>query len=251
MKKIYRKHKTIYDWGKRYLSHPDIIETKRITEIETLKRPLRSDIINYLIWSLKKSDIVYLEIGVRNPKDNFDLIKTEKKYSVDPGIEFKENPVSYKLTSDDFFSQLKSDKILDSKIKFDVIFIDGLHLADQVKRDINNAIEFLSDDGFIVLHDCNPPTEWHARYNYRFDISPASIYWNGTTWKAFVEFRKRVDFFSCCIDSDWGVGLISKKINFGLPNKIENIYFEYNIFNEWRKESLNLISFEEFKCLVR
>ena len=247
MKKIYRKYKSIYDFGKYYLSHSEIVKTEAVSKNETLKKPLRSDVINLLLNSLNKFETNYLEIGVRNPQDNYNLIKTSLKYSVDPGVEFKENPVDFKMTSDNFFSQLRLNNILNNDIKFDVIFIDGLHLAEQVERDISNSLEFIKEDGFLVLHDCNPPSEWHTRDNYNFELTPASYYWNGTTWKAFVEFRKRSDYYSCCIDTDWGVGIISKKINFGMSNKIENKYYEYSIFNAHRKECLNLVSFEKFK----
>ena len=71
-------------------------------------------------------------------------------------------------------------KILIPDITFDVIFIDGLHLADQVEKDIDNALKFIKEDGFIILHDVNPPTEWHARESYLFFNSPAAGAWNGT-----------------------------------------------------------------------
>ena len=118
-----------------------------------------------------------------------------------------------------------------------------------MEKDINNALSFINDDGFILMHDCNPPTEWHARENYRFDLTPAKQYWNGTTWKAFVKARERNDLFSCCIDTDWGIGVISKKINLGEPNKVSNPYFEFAVFEKNRTESLNLISFKEFQGL--
>ena len=38
-------------------------------------------------------------------------------------------------------------------IKFDVILIDGDHSHDGVVSDINNYSQFLSDDGFLILHD--------------------------------------------------------------------------------------------------
>ena len=250
MKKLYRKHKTIYDWGKYYLNHPEIVKTKEISKTETLKLPLRSDIINFLLNKFDINNTFYLEIGVRNPDDNFNKIQASKKYSVDPGIEYKENPVDFKVTSDDFFEGLDAGSFLNQNIKFDVIFIDGLHLAEQVERDINNSLRFLKEDGFLVLHDCNPPTEWHSRYNYSFELSPAWYYWNGSTWKAFVEFRKRKDYYSCCIDSDWGVGIISKKINFGSANNIENKFYEYDVLNENRKKCLNLISYNNFKTFI-
>ncbi|MCZ2339079.1 MAG: class I SAM-dependent methyltransferase, partial [Chitinophagales bacterium] len=106
-----------------------------------------------------------LEIGVRNPNDNYNKIMADVKYSVDPGVEFKENPVDFKMTSDAFFERLRNGEHIDRNIRFELIFIDGLHLADQVDRDIEHALAFLKDDGFLVMHDCNPPTEWHAKKN--------------------------------------------------------------------------------------
>ncbi|WP_100612251.1 class I SAM-dependent methyltransferase [Confluentibacter lentus] len=67
------------------------------------------------------------------------------------------------MTSDEFFQKLSANDILSNSIKFNVIFIDGLHLAQQADRDIKNAIKYIKNDGFIVVHDCNPPSEWHAR----------------------------------------------------------------------------------------
>ena len=60
----------------------------------------------------------YLEIGVRNPQHNFNHIKANKKYSVDPGVEFKSNPVDFKITSDVFFLKLSRSEVLSNKITF-------------------------------------------------------------------------------------------------------------------------------------
>jgi hypothetical protein len=196
-----------------------------------------------------KRETTYLEIGVRNPAHNFNKINASTKFSVDPGLEFKENPVDFVLTSDQFFEQLRSGKVLKNDIKFDVIFIDGLHTAEQVDRDIKNALEFIKEDGFIVLHDCNPPTESHAREEHKYEISPAMQNWNGTTWKGFVKWRQNPAVFSCTIDTDWGVGIISKTKNVGSYTKEENEYFEYSVFSKNRKEFLNLINFEDFRSL--
>jgi hypothetical protein len=119
-------------------------------------------------------------------------------------------------------------------------------LANQVEKDIANSIQYLSENGFIIMHDCNPPTEYHARETYNFINGPAGGFWNGTTWKAFV--KARTMYYSCCIDSDWGVGILSKKNRPGfniLPHN-ENPYFDSNIFNNKRLEQLNLLSFEKF-----
>jgi len=214
--------------------------------LEEQKSPKRTDIINHLLSKFNRNT-TYLEIGVRNPDANFNHIKAHKKYSVDPGLEFAENPVDFPLTSDAFFDQLSDGKVLDKAIKFDVVFIDGLHLAEQVDRDITNALEYIQDDGFIVLHDCNPPTSWHAREDYSDHLTPARGQWSGSTWKALMKYRTVSDLQSCCIDTDWGVGVISKTQKVGNSIETTNPFYEYTVLEKNRKELLNLISFEELK----
>jgi len=223
----------------------------KIHDKEIQKRPYRYELINYLLSLRVDDNPTYLEIGVRNPAKNFNKINCKTKYSVDPGIEFKENPVDFKFTSDVFFQKLSEGEILSKDLKFDVIFIDGLHLAEQVERDIINALNFIKDDGFIVLHDCNPPTEYHAREEHQFNLSPARNTWNGTVWKAFYKMRFNQDISCFCIDSDWGIGVIHKS-NVVKPLK-ENInpFFEFKTFEKHRKVSLNLMDFEEFKELIK
>ena len=204
MKKTLLKTKIgkIYSTGKIFSSDNTYKRIKELNNIESKKSPSRTDIINNLINHLNRN-VIYLEIGVRNPDHNFNKINASEKYSVDPGIEFEENPVDFKMTSDEFFEGLGQNKILNSSYKFDIIFIDGLHLAEQCYNDILNSVNYINDDGFIILHDCNPPSEWHARENKNFNLSPALNHWNGTTWKAYYKARTELNIFSCCIDSDW------------------------------------------------
>ncbi|QOW10878.1 class I SAM-dependent methyltransferase [Kaistella flava (ex Peng et al. 2021)] len=232
--------------AEQYLTNDYHIKAEIATKAEINKNPLRSDIINFILQNFKR-ETCYLEIGVRHTNENFDLIRSKIKYSVDPGYESETNDVDFKMTSDEFFAGLREGTFLNEQLKFDVIFIDGSHLADQVQKDINNSLEYLADDGYIVMHDCNPPTEFHASENYYYRISPSGGYWNGTTWKAFYNARKRTDIFSCCIDTDWGIGVISRKVDLGKPTNVKNDFFEYYILNRNREESLNLITFEKFK----
>ena len=245
----FKKLINYYNWGGRFLTDSFHLRVKSLNETERNKSLSRTEIINRLLHYTQKEHTVYLEIGVRNPDDNFNHICATQKLSVDPGVEFAENPVEFKLTSDAFFSQLAAGDILTSTLLFDVIFIDGLHTAEQVYKDILNSLYFIQPNGFIVLHDCNPPTEWHARETYAYEISPAMNYWNGTTWKGYVKALEITGISGYCIDTDWGVGILSKSIDFGQSEKIANPFYEFAVFDADRKQQLNLISIERFEEL--
>jgi len=214
-------------------------DSDRLRRLEKMKSPLRTEIINYCIAQRNKKD--YLEIGVRNPADNFDLIKADNKISVDPGLELESNPVLYQMTSDEFFVHWQANK----EIFFDVIFIDGLHRAEQVNRDIEHAIAMTKDDGVVILHDCNPPSEYFAREDFHAP-SPAKGSWNGTTYKALWKYAFEGAFDVRIIDSDWGVAVIDKTKT-KTPNTYPNPFHEWDMFEYLKSNSSLLISYEEFK----
>lgn len=132
-----------------------------------------TDLLNALIekYSLKS----YLEIGVQNPANNFDKINVSfVKIGVDPEFDgdIKGNGFALlKLSSDEFF------EMNDNTGRFDLIFIDGLHHADQVRRDFENALRCLSEHGFIVIHDVLPTHE-HGTL-----VPRQSKQWWGTVYK--------------------------------------------------------------------
>jgi hypothetical protein len=202
----------------------------------------RYDIINELIK--KYNYKTYLEIGVRNPDDCFNLINCETKHSVDPGYENDENQVDYQYTSDTFFKLLENKGLnLLTTYKWDVIFIDGLHISNQVEKDILNSLNHLSENGVIVLHDCNPLNLWMARED--FIIDGIAHGWNGTVWKSIYKLRAtRPDLFVCTVDTDYGIGIVKR----GKQEccDFNNSFYEYREFEKNKKEHLNLISIEEF-----
>jgi hypothetical protein len=111
---------------KNNLQEPEIIRYLN-SEIQ------RYHVINYLIEKYKL--VNYLEIGVFKG-ENIKEIKAAHKDGVDPGSEGYVIPeVNYPMTSDAFFELIKGHDI-----KYDIIFIDGLHHADQVEKDIKNAL---------------------------------------------------------------------------------------------------------------
>ena len=195
----------------------------------------RFHIINYLIEKYKL--VNYLEIGVFKG-ENIREIKATHKDGVDPGAEgFTTPEVNYPMTSDEFFELLRGH----DEIKYDVIFIDGLHYSEQVDKDIQNSLKHIVKGGFIVLHDCNP-------ISYDAQIIPReTVVWNGDVWKSFVDFKTNNPTYTCCvIDTDFGVGVIH---NVGQNYKLETRIDSWDYFNDNRKELLNLITVEEFKQL--
>ena len=195
----------------------------------------RYNIINYLI---EKYNLVnYLEIGVFKG-ENIREIKATHKDGIDPGVEGYTPPeVNYPMTSDAFFDLIRGHE----DIKYDIIFIDGLHEYSQVKKDIENSLNHIQPNGFILMHDCNP-VSYDAQLPDRQTIA-----WNGDVWKAFVEFKQNNPLFECCvIDTDFGVGFI--KNNGELFMTLPLIDMDYQTFDSDRKKYLNLITWDEFKA---
>ena len=150
----------------------------------------RWEVINKYLERFSKKR--YIEIGVRNG-ECFNKIRTNHKLSVDPD---KNSVANVKMTSDKFFELVINNK------KFDVIFIDGLHESHQVTKDIKNSLKHLSEGGVIILHDCNPLLEIHAK------VPRESKHWNGDVWKAFVKHRTKSYHCTYTIDTDEGLGVI-------------------------------------------
>ena len=184
----------------------------------------------------------YLEIGVRVPAENFDLINAELKESVDPE---PMGECTYITTSDNFFENYVNDK------KYDVVFVDGLHTAEQVYLDVVNSIKHLNDGGFIVIHDCNPLTEYHVR-SYD-DYLRTRGHWNGTVFRGFIKLKKELKDWNCfVINEDNGCGIITqrefKREFFTLKSIPDDITWEYFVQN--RNILLDLVTYDEYLMLL-
>lgn len=181
----------------------------------------------------------YLEIGLGRGL-TYKNINCKKIYGVDPktggwdaGQECSVEP-THVMTSDQFFKQ--------NTERFDVIFIDGLHEADTVERDINNALDCLNSEGYIVCHDMNPMSKKSQ------DVPRVQKSWHGDCWKAWVRIRQvNPDISMCVITADCGLGVIQRGSQELLDvNGLEIIYENLEPNRElW----LNLISPEEFAVI--
>lgn len=180
----------------------------------------RQQVIQELID--KRNYKTYLEIGVLGGNVFFG-IRCEKKIAVDPEFKFNWkgrvgesirnlrniNATFFEVTSDEFFGKQAGPAF--QKRKLDIALIDGMHEFDFVLNDVNNCLRYLSGDGVLVLHDCNPVTyeagvsfkEWKDRGH--------SGYWNGDVWKVIPYLRKhRPDLDIFVADCDHGLGIISR-----------------------------------------
>lgn len=234
---------------------------------------MRYDMIQACIDVVKKrkKKVNYLEIGVQTGFCFF-KIKADRKLAVDPEfiILLKKKIKAYlrnfsnfnneyfELTSDDFFAQ-KADYL--KKIGgLDVVFIDGLHLYEQVVKDIENSLAYLNKGGIILVHDCNPLNANAAVRAYTsqevidMNLPGYDYIWNGDVFKAIVELRAtRKDIDVAVINTDHGVGVIrpvkAESIIDLTPEQLKNISYDDLAAN--RESFLNLKPAGSFAAYIK
>ena len=141
-------------------------------------------------------------------------LNIENKFGVDP-VEGG----NYRMTSDEFFKQ-------NNDLKFDVIFIDGLHEYAQCQKDCLNSMKHLKDGGIIFFHDFLPRSYFEAH------VPRKQTAWTGDVWKVAVELNNSINVKFKIINIDHGIGVL--KINKNSKYlKIDNLK------NEGFKEYLN------------
>jgi hypothetical protein len=189
----------------------------------------RSLIVNNIVD--RKKYETYLEIGC-DKNILFNSVKIKKKIGIDPV-----SGGNIRMSSDNFFKN--------NQDKFDLIFIDGLHQYEQVKRDVYNSLKFLNDNGVILLHDCMPSSFMRQASKRSSNI------WNGDVWKNIVEFRTLDQIDTYTIYADHGIGLILKRKNRNKlllkiksfdKLKFQDYYKNYKLF-------LNIVHFKDLNQL--
>ena len=186
----------------------------------------RWDLIEYFI---KKNNYTnYLEIGC-DQNQLFSKVIIDNKIGVDPV-----SGGNIRKTSDEFFKENNG--------KFDIVFIDGLHTYEQVKKDILNSVNCLNENGIILVHDCMPDSLGKQA------VPRYKMQWNGDVWKAIVDLRQKEDLDIYTCEMDQGIGIISKKKNssqLSLNKPIHKIKFR-DYFDNY-KEYMRVISLAELK----
>lgn len=218
----------------------------------------------------RKKANTYLEIGVETGY-TFLRVKAKKKIAVDPKfrlskgnkIKFLFRDISnifneyYEMTSDIFF-ETKSNEL--RKYGLNVTFIDGLHTYAQSLKDVQNCLKLLKEDGVIIMHDCNPPSEAAAHplnsYNHAktLTLPGYSDEWCGDVWKTIAYLRStQANLSVFVLDCDYGLGIITR----GSPEsmleyseeEIDN--FSYSDLEKNRAEILNLKDTDYFKKFIK
>ena len=146
----------------------------------------RIGIVNRLI---ARAGDDYLEIGC-DADLMFKAAMALRKTGVDP-----RQGGTHRMTSDSFFAAHQDDR-------FDVVFIDGLHIYDQVRRDIAHALRLTRLGGFVAVHDMIP-RDWIEEHVPK--ISNAR--WTGDGWKCAFELAATPGVDFRLIAADHGVGV--------------------------------------------
>lgn len=211
---VAHRHPKVFDWGWKSTNYNRIA------------------IVNFLISKTNGWDSAYLEIGCAG-NELFDSVASGNKVGVDPALGGTE-----RKTSDEFFAK--------NQRKFDVIFIDGLHEYEQVRRDAINALECLNDKGWIAFHDFLP-SNWKEHHVPRLQEA-----WTGDCWKLAIELSKASGVNFKILKIDHGVGLLQKTSkNFSVPDmKLGLIDAEFATFVE-TVDDLPLINVDEAVKLIK
>lgn len=189
----------------------------------------KSVIINGIIKETKSES--YLEIGYGNGH-NFKRIECSKKSTCDPETvemdvkDDKGNVIkTFKPNSDEYFSLVKDN--------FDCIFIDGLHHADQVRKDIINSLKL--NPNVIILHDTLPKNKLMA------EVPRKQLSWTGDVWRAVVGFHENYpDVKIETYRADYGLTCIypeGKKVK----KHFEEMEMTYEDFKANEVELLNIL----------
>lgn len=152
----------------------------------------------------------YLEIGLGDGV-NFRNVQCSKKLGCDPA--FKSDDLIFGVTSDNFFLTINE---FEFSPKYDLIFIDGLHHATQLAKDVINAWKCLNQGGMILIHDIKPHDE-------AMQIVPRqSKQWTGDVWRVWSAL-KNTKLNLEYIEETYGIGMIKKS-----RHKLESIDIDYS-----------------------
>lgn len=223
------------------------------------------DIINKIIDG--KDNIKYLEIGV-DEGHTFDNVQATLKHGVDP-YGGSQN-ITHRMSSQEFFTFNKYFW----KNTYDVIFIDALHLADIILKEVEECLSILNPGGVILFHDVVPVKESaqiicerdynnflkekiNLQENKSFNEYCNQYGWvgyNGDCWKVMAHLRSNTNYFISSFPEAC-IGILSLTYNkdeqFSKPENPENEIYDWDYYLKNIDSILNpVISFEELSDIL-
>ena len=120
-------------------------------------RPAR---LNMLLEAMKSQQPRYLEIGIASGATLL-AVEANEVLGVDPrpSLEMSLLPDHVRViqtSSDEFFRDHAEG------LKFDLVYLDGLHEWKQTLRDFQNSLKLLNPGGIILIDDVHPTDRWSA-----------------------------------------------------------------------------------------
>ena len=105
--KSINKYKNIYKLGNKIYNNQIFFNSQEKNLREENPKYKLYDVINKIL-SLRTNTSYNLEMGLKNPENNFKFIHFYYKYSIDPWIEAEVNRADFIFTSHKFFSLIEA-----------------------------------------------------------------------------------------------------------------------------------------------
>jgi len=151
------------------------------------------DFINHVINKMDYK--TYLQIGIEKGQV-FNNIKVEKT-GVDLHCEMQD---VLNISPDEFFENNSN--------LYDTIFIDGDHRYEEVKKDVINALESITEKGMVLIHDTCPTKSSHVAAN-----KVEGREWCGQAYKVATEYNNKEGYEVLTWAKDFGVTIIFHSSN--------------------------------------
>lgn len=196
-----------------------------------------TDLINALADRIKAK--TYLEIGVSNRANNFDKIRVQFKIGVDPNPKALAN---FQGTSDEFFDLCAATDAFE-QLRMQLIFIDGLHHADQVQKDFENSLKVLACGGYIVMHDTYPESELLTHVP-----RDKQGRWLGDVYKFACRLGEYSGIQFCTLDFDNGCTVVWQDGDCAKKEPVGEI--TWNRYVADRHELLNVMNLAKFQKMI-
>ena len=156
--------------------------------------------LNQLAAGMKSCDS-YLEVGVAQGL-TLEQVRVKTKIGVDPTPQFDlqklpKGTVFYQVDSDSFFAQHAQGR------KFDLFFLDGLHLWTQTYKDLLNSLSHGKSESLILLDDVIPDNElsafpdWDEALRLKEAAGHLDGHWQGDVYKVLIAvslFHPELDY---------------------------------------------------------